>query len=150
MGSLLRALRSTGARQPVLLGGLAFAKDLSRWLHYRPKDPARQLVASLHTYGPVGAPHAALCLTQCRREVAGIARRYPVVAGEIGEYDCAHAYIDDFMSFADSRGISYLGWTWDAVAPGGWQCGSGPALIENYNGTPTAFGVGLRDHLRAR
>jgi endoglucanase len=150
MGSLLRALRSTGARQPVLLGGLAFAKDLSRWLHYRPKDPARQLVASLHTYGPENALHAAVCLTQCRREVAGIARRYPVVAGEIGEYDCAHAYIDDIMSWADGHGISYLGWTWDAVSPRGWQCGSGPALIENYNGTPTAFGVGLRDHLRAR
>jgi len=91
-----------------------------------------------------------VCLDDCRREVAGIARRYPVVAGEIGEYDCAHAYIDDFMSWADGHGISYLGWTWDAVSPGGWQCGSGPALIESYDGTPTHFGVGLRDHLRAR
>jgi hypothetical protein len=150
MRRLLLAVRSSGARQPVLLGGLAFAKDLSRWLRSKPRDPARQLVASLHTYGPPGAPNAAVCLTECRREVAGIARRFPVVAGEIGEYDCAHAYIDDFMSWADDHGISYLGWTWDAVAPGGWQCGSGPALITNYDGTPTAFGVGLRDHLRAR
>jgi hypothetical protein len=150
MRTLLHALRSTGARQPVLLGGLAFAKDLSRWLRFRPRDPARQLVASLHTYGPATATHAAVCLDDCRREVAGIARRYPVVAGEIGEYDCAHAYIDDFMSWADGHGISYLGWTWDAVSPGGWQCGSGPALIESYDGTPTHFGVGLRDHLRAR
>ena len=52
MRSLLRAVRSVGARQPVLLGGLAYAKDLSRWLRYKPRDPARQLVASLHTYGP--------------------------------------------------------------------------------------------------
>ncbi len=149
MQSLLRSLRSTGARQPVLLSGLVFARDLSRWLRYRPRDPARQLVASLHTYGPPTAFHAAPCLSACRRVVARIARRHPVVAGEIGEYDCAHGYIDDFMSWADRQGISYLGWAWDAVTPGGWQCGSGPALIESYHGTPTRFGVGLRDHLRA-
>jgi hypothetical protein len=150
MGALLRAVRSVGARQPVLLGGLAFAKDLSRWLHYRPRDPARQLVASLHTYGPATAIHPALCLSDCRREVARIARRFPVITGELGEYDCAHGYIDDFMSWADAHGVSYLGWTWDAVSPGGWQCASGPALIDSYNGAPTAFGVGLRDHLRGR
>jgi hypothetical protein len=73
-----------------------------------------------------------------------------VVAGEIGQYDCRHEYIDDFMNFADANGISYLGWAWDAVAPGGWQCDTGPSLITNYDGTPTAFGVGLRDHIRAR
>jgi hypothetical protein len=150
MRTLVRAVRSSGARQPVLLGGLAYSKDLSGWLRYKPKDPARQLVASLHTYGPASDPHAAVCLGACRDVVAKIARRYPVVAGEIGEYDCAHGYIDDFMSFADSHAISYLGWTWDAVSPGGWQCGSGPALINSYDGTPTAFGIGLRDHLLAR
>jgi len=150
MRRLLRAVRSSGARQPVLLGGLAYSRDLSRWLRYKPSDPARQLVASLHTYGPASAPHAAVCFEACRDTVVEIARRYPVVSGEIGEYDCAHGYIDDFMSWADSHGISYLGWTWDAVSPGGWQCGSGPALIESYDGTPTAFGVGLRDHLLAR
>lgn len=150
MRELLAAVRSAGARQPVLLGGVAFAKNLSGWLRFAPRDPARQLVASLHTYGPVGAPIAAVCLTACREVVARIARRYPVVAGEIGEYDCAHGYIDDFMSWADAHGVSYLGWTWNAVSPGGWQCDTGPALIERYDGTPTAFGVGLRDHLRAR
>jgi hypothetical protein len=150
MRRLLRALRSSGARQPALLGGLAFSRDLSRWLRYRPRDPAKQLAASLHTYGPVSDPRAAPCLSSCRSAVIGVARRFPVVAGEIGEYDCAHGYIDDFMSWADSQGVSYLGWTWDAVSPGGWQCDTGPALIESYNGTPTAYGIGLRDHLRAR
>jgi hypothetical protein len=149
MRRLLRTVRSAGARQPVLLGGLRFGLDLSGWLRYRPRDPARQLVASLHPYGPVGFPGANPCLNDCRTAAAAIARRFPVVAGELGEYDCAHGYIDDFMSWADRHGISYLGWTWDAVSPGGWQCGSGPALIESYDGTPTAYGVGLRDHLRA-
>lgn len=149
MQALLRAVRSTGARQPVLVGGLAFSRDLSRWLRFRPRDPARQLVASLHTYGPADSIFAAPCLAACRADVERIALRYPVVTGELGEYDCAHGYIDDFMSWADREGISYLGWAWNAVAPGGWQCGSGPALINTYRGAPTAFGVGLRDHLRS-
>src|SRR6266571_7113825 len=45
-------------------------------------------------------------------------------------------------AFADAHGISYLGWTWDT-----WDCASGPALISNYDGTPTAFGIGFRNHL---
>jgi hypothetical protein len=150
MAALVRAVRSSGARQPVLAGGLAFAKDLSHWLRYRPKDPAHQLAASLHTYGPASAAHPALCLADCRRVVSQIARRFPVVTGELGEYDCAHGYIDDFMSWADAHGVSYLGWTWDAVAPGSWQCDTGPALIDSYSGAPTQYGVGLRDHLLAR
>lgn len=150
MRRLLRTVRKTGARQIVLLGGLGYSRDLTRWLRYRPRDPAKQLVASIHTYGPATARLAAVCFGACRDNLVRIKRRFPVVAGEIGEYDCAHGYIDDFMSFADANGISYLGWAWDAVAPGAWQCDTGPALITNYDGTPTAFGVGLRDHLRAR
>lgn len=146
---LLRAVRSTGARQPVLVGGLAYSRDLSQWLRYRPRDPARQLVASLHTYGPATYPFTSPCLEACRRAVAEVARRYPVVAGEIGEYDCGRSYLDDLLNWADGLGISYLGWAWDAVSPGGWQCGTGPALIERYDGTPTPYGAGLRDHLRA-
>lgn len=44
--------------------------------------------------------------------------------------------------------VSYLGWTWDSTGPpSNWSCSRGPALITNYNGTPTAYGVGLKDHL---
>ena len=53
------------------------------------------------------------------------------------------------LPWADRHGISYLGWTWDAVAPGSWTCGGGPSLIENYEGKPTPFGIGFRNHLRA-
>jgi hypothetical protein len=67
-----------------------------------------------------------------------------VVTGELGENDCAHGYIDQYMPWADAQGISYLGWTWDT-----WNCNNGPALISNYDGTPTAFGAGFRDHLAA-
>ncbi len=69
-----------------------------------------------------------------------------MVFGELGETDCHHGYVDGMMRFADRHGISYLGWAWDA---GGWSCTAGPSLITSYQGTPTAFGVGFRDHFRA-
>ena len=30
-----------------------------------------------------------------------------------------------------------------------WPCNTGPALITSNDGTPTSFGVGVRDHLRS-
>ncbi|MEU5086412.1 hypothetical protein [Streptomyces sp. NPDC021356] len=48
------------------------------------------------------------------------------------------------MKWFDDHGLSYLGWTWNT-----WDCSSGPALITDCDGTPTAYGTGLRDHLRA-
>jgi hypothetical protein len=70
-----------------------------------------------------------------------------VVFGELGETDCGHRYVDRMMAFADAHGISYLGWAWDAG--GGWTCRGGPTLITRYDGTPTPFGIGLRNHLRS-
>ncbi len=68
----------------------------------------------------------------------------PLVAGEVGENACAHGFTDQVMKWFDDRGLSYLGWTWNT-----WDCSSGPSLISSYDGTPTAYGAGLRDHLRA-
>jgi hypothetical protein len=52
------------------------------------------------------------------------------------------------MPWADHLGLSYIGWTWNATAKGGWTCKGGPSLIENFRGKPTRYGVGFRDHLR--
>lgn len=143
MQQLVDAVRSTGARQPLMLGGLNWSLDLAGWAAHAPHDPDHQLVASEHNYGGGLAP----CFAGCRAAILATHRRYPVVFGELGETDCAHGYIDSMMRFADAHGVSYLGWTWDAVAPGSWSCRGGPSLIQDYRGDPTAFGVGYRDHL---
>jgi hypothetical protein len=137
---LLAVVRETGAQQPVMLGGLNWASDPRGWLAHMPDDPAHALVASNHTY------ETTACYRICRKALANIARRVPVVTGELGETDCSHRYIDPYMKWADRHGISYLAWTWNAG--GRWTCVEGTALIDSYNGHPTPYGVGFRDHLR--
>jgi len=140
MQTLVDAVRSTGARQPLLLGGLEWARDLSGWLDNLPTDPERALVAANHTYD------FNACYGGCRAALVRIARRFPVVTSELGEGDCTHRYIDPYMFWADRHGISYLGWAWYTADD--TDCYNGPTLIRDYEGNPTRFGKGLREHLR--
>ncbi|MDQ1066386.1 cellulose binding domain-containing protein [Streptomyces canus] len=140
MQDLVDSVRGTGAANLILAGGIAYSNDLSQWLTYRPADPAGNLAAAWHVYN----------FNTCANEscwnstLAPVAAQVPLVAGEIGENTCAHGFIDQVMKWFDDRGLSYLGWTWNT-----WDCSSGPSLISSYDGTPTAFGTGLRDRLRA-
>jgi len=142
MQALVDAVRRTGATQPVMLGGLAYANDERSWRPHEPHDSRKSLVVSFHTYSPN------YCDTRAcwSGELDPLARVVPVVAGEFGEYDCATSYTSGFMGFADRAGISYLGWAWDAIRPGGWACSS-PSLIENYRGSPSPEGAALHGHL---
>ncbi|MFF8600130.1 cellulase family glycosylhydrolase [Streptomyces sp. NPDC015232] len=139
MQDLVDAVRATGARNLVLVPGIAYSNDLSQWLRHRPTDPAGNLAAAWHVY------NFNSCSTEtCWNDtLAPVAAEVPLLAGEIGENSCAHGFVDRVMKWFDDRGLSYLGWTWNT-----WNCASGPALITSYDGTPTAFGIGLRDHLR--
>jgi hypothetical protein len=144
MQQLVDAVRGTGARQPLMLGGLSYAHNLDGWFAHEPRDPRHQLIASEHNYGVLSP-----CQQACQAAILSTRAHAPVVFGELGETDCLHGYVDQMMPFADAHGIGYLGWAWDAVAPGSWTCAGGPSLIDDYNGTPTDFGVGMRDHFRA-
>ncbi|MGW7526151.1 cellulose binding domain-containing protein [Streptomyces sp. NPDC054783] len=140
MQDLVDSVRGAGARNVIMAGGPAYANDLSQWLTYKPTDPADNLTAAYHVYN----------FNTCSSEscwnstLAPVAAQVPLIAGEIGENTCAHAFVDQVMKWFDDRNLSYLGWTWNT-----WDCSSGPSLISAYDGTPTAYGTGLRDHLRA-
>jgi hypothetical protein len=140
MQSLVNTVRGTGATNPILVGGIGYAGDVSQWLTYKPTDPNNAIVASFHTYDFVGNCNN----LSCASTLLPIAATVPLVTGELGETDCAHGYIDTYMPWADTNGISYLGWAWDTNG-----CNSFPSLISNYDGTPTNFGIGFRDHLAA-
>jgi endoglucanase len=141
MQTLVNAVRSTGANNVIMLGGLEYSNDLTQWLQYEPTDPDGNLAASWHSY------NFNTCSTQScwTSQIAPVAAKVPVVAGEIGENDCADTYVNQLMPWLDSEGISYLAWTWDDWANG---CATGPTLITDYLGDPTPFGAGVQSHLQ--
>lgn len=138
MQDLVNAVRAAGAKNVLMLGGLAWADDLSGWLTHAPTDPLDQITASFHLY------NFNSCIDQScwTMVIEPLAAMYPVVTGEMGENDCAHSFIDTYMPWADMHGVSYLGWTWNV-----WDCDTGPALITDYDGGTTGFGAGLKAHL---
>jgi endoglucanase len=142
MQSLIDTVRSTGAVQPIILGGLSYSNDMSGWRHFVPKDPAGQLAVSFHLYDSTGG-----CITvSCwNARVAPVAATVPIVTGEFGQTDCGTSFVNRYMPWADAHGISYLGWAWDT-----WNSCSGPTLITSYDGTPTVLGAALRSHFLAR
>ena len=141
MQQMLNAVRATGATNPVLVGGPEWAGSLSQWLTYKPTDTASQLVASVHVYGqPLGSPYDSP--STWNGDMLSVSQQYPIVMGEIGDSDCSHKFIDQLMPWADSHGISYLAWSWIVG-----NCSGEPSLITNYNGTPSNYGIGYRDHL---
>jgi hypothetical protein len=142
--SLVDAVRSTGADEPILLGGLGWSGDDSGWLANEPVDPDHQLAVSYHNYNFGGCTTVA-CWNST---VIPLTTRVPVVTTEVGENGCTDTYIDSYMPWADAHGISYLAWTWDSTGPpSNWSCSSGPALIKGYNGVPTSYGIGVKIHL---
>jgi len=140
MQAMVNAVRSTGATNVLMLGGVTWSNDLTQWLAHEPTDPQHNLVASWHSYN-FNACSNQSCWTS---QIQPVAAQVPVVTGEMGENDCAGGYINQLMPFLDSIGVSYLGWAWNAD----FNCSSGPSLITDYvPGTPTAFGAAYKAHL---
>ncbi|HTA34581.1 MAG TPA: cellulase family glycosylhydrolase [Solirubrobacteraceae bacterium] len=137
MQQLVNVVRATGAIQPVMVGTLEETDLGTAWLENRPVDPSGQLVASVHVYNQSSTSHF-------DSNIGTVAARVPVVVGEVGEMDCADEDVNSFLPWADAHGVSYLAWAWFV---GG--CAEYPSLISNYNGTPTNFGIGYREHLLA-
>jgi hypothetical protein len=140
MQSLVSAVRSTGATNVLMLGGLTWSNDLDGWLTHEPTDPDHNLVASWHSYNFNSCDNSS-CWNS---EVAPVIAKVPLIAGEIGEDDCADTYIDPLMTWLDARSTSYLAWAWNAD----FNCSSGPGLITHYGGAATKYGLGYRAHLQ--
>jgi endoglucanase len=141
MQQMVNAVRSTGANNVLMLGGEEYSNDLTDWLQYEPTDPDHNLVASWHSYNFNTCSNQS-CWTS---QVAPVIAAVPVIAGEIGENDCAGTYIDPLTTWLEAENTSFLAWAWNAD----FACSSGPGLITDYTGTPTSYGAAYKAILQA-
>ncbi len=140
MQQMINAVRGAGANNVIMLGGEEYSNDLTGWLQNEPTDPDHNLVASWHSYN-FNSCSSQSCWTS---QVAPVIAQVPVVAGEIGENDCAGSYINPLTTWLDSQNTSYLAWAWNAD----FNCSSGPGLVTDYvPGDPTAYGAAYKAHL---
>src|SRR5262249_17429160 len=151
-------IRSTGATQPIVLGGIDYNADLTQLLDHLPRDLAHQLVASAHIYDFVPGKDVAPTFSE---QIEPLARTMPVIVGERGERHCdsgSAAYAHHVLGLVDAEKrkgnvVGVLEWAWNAG--GGWQCPTGrygeggPLLIRDYRGTPTVMGRVLRKWTKA-
>lgn len=142
MDRLVATVRSTGARNVILLAGLGWAADNSEWLQHEPRDPLHQLAATFHVY----RGHSLCTEESCwNQTLLPIAAKVPLVNDEFGEMECGApssiAWLNKWMSYASAHGFSMLAWSWEARQSG---CSGGPILITNYNGSPTPYGAAVK------
>lgn len=128
MAALVAEIRAGGAGQPVLLGGLDYANDLSRWRDFAPDDD--QLVAAFHSYD-----FKACGTRACWDEVlAPLADHVPLLTSELGADDPLEGYVEDYLAWADAHGVGALFWVWAA------HDGDPMSLLAEQGGTPTPYG----------
>jgi len=147
MQAMVNAVRSTGANNVIMVGGEEYANDLGTpgsttdpsILNYLPTDPDHDIAVSWHSYN-FNACNTQSCWTS---QVQPVIAQVPVIAGEIGENDCASSYVTPLMTWLDSLQTSYLAWAWNAD----FNCSSGPGLISDYSGTATGYGAGVQSYL---
>ncbi|HXW97473.1 MAG TPA: glycoside hydrolase family 5 protein [Gemmatimonadales bacterium] len=129
MQDLVDAVRSTGATNVIMLGGVQYASSLTGWQANKPTDPLNNLAASWHIY------NFSWCTTQScwDSNAAPVAQQVPLILGELGQDDGGSAFVTALMDWMDAKGGSYLAWDWDV-----W--GQSLDLISSYDGTPTTYG----------
>jgi len=147
MQALVDAVRSTGATNVIVLGGIQWANTLwssstRNLLTYLPVDPLGQLAAAVHAYDNTWCRDTA-CYD---REVAPIAAQLPVIFGEFGNAAGDTNMLNSLMNWADARSIGYAAWTWNV----GDSSGFGQMkLLTSYSGTPNQYGQVVRGHITA-
>ncbi|MCU1688386.1 MAG: cellulose-binding protein [Jatrophihabitantaceae bacterium] len=142
MDELIAAIRGTGATNWVIASGLAYGNDDSQWLANRPVDPAGKLAAGAHIYS-FNACVTAACWSA---RFAPIAAQVPFYITEMGEDDCTAAFVTRVFEWSDANGIDgYAPWAWNSA----YSCAGGPSLISANDGSPTAYGAGVRSYYLA-
>ena len=155
MQQMLDAVRATGSTNVVLTSSLSYASATFDWLASKPTDSAHQLGAVWHAYSVPEYPTQVDCVdmpgcsaTVMAAAIAIKAAGYPVVITEYGDTigGSTAPWASVLLPFADTNGISYLGWAWDT-----WQGQTANDLITDAAGDPTqGYGTYVKAHYLCR
>jgi endoglucanase len=140
MRELVSAIRSTGARNVILLGGIHWSENMSRWLASRPDHRWGQLAADTHIYS-VNKCSDTRCYDST---IAPLAKHVPVLVGEIGpdllisdlDRPCRPRDVGDTgfgqatFDWIDRHALSWTAWAYNPW-PDCW------ALTQTWGGRPT-------------
>jgi hypothetical protein len=152
MQALVDAIRRTGARQLILIGGVQYSNNLERWLDYRPYDPVGNTAAAWHVYNK----NSCNTLACWEATVLPVLAEVPVVVTEFGQDDCAEGFVAPLLDWLETTASGYLAWSWNAYGPcraaGTVPRGSPWSLVTDYtSGTPNAgYAQAYFDHLTER
>jgi endoglucanase len=138
MQALYDAVRSTGAHNLVLIGGLRFGYDLSGVPQNR--IAGYNIAYATHPYNYSDKQPASWTGAW-----GFLAATDPVIISEFGDTtgSCAGTYYSQVIEYANARRLSWTGWAWFVSG-----CAF-PSLIADWSGTPTAAGQIAKNALLA-
>lgn len=136
MQALVDAVRSTGAKNIVIAGGLAWCNDLTGIAEgYALDDPTGNgIMYSWHTYH---------WHTDWEKNVLPAAEKYPIFLGEVGAdikkmdfipaeaQEDPYTWVPDMLGFIQKHHIHWTGWCFHPKAS--------PIMISDWKYTPTPF-----------
>ena len=137
MQQLADAVRSTGAKNLILAGGLDWANDLSGVPDHKVQGDG--IVYVTHDYQGAGDDTPA----DWDSHFGFLTATEPVIATEFGSQDGKGDYDSAFLAYAQAKGISWTAWAWYPGGP------SFPSLLSDWSGTPTAAGQVVRAALES-
>jgi hypothetical protein len=138
---LYDAVRSTGARNLVIVNGLNWGYDMAQAGTHMVNG--YNVIYGTHVYDwPEKQP------ARWDQDFGYLAARVPVMIGEFGTENCGTAYYDWVMDYADQKNISWISWAWYAPPPDRQDllC-SFAALITDWSGTPSPMGAVVKAHM---
>jgi hypothetical protein len=128
MQQLYDTVRSTGAENLVIIGGLQFAYDLSGVATHRVQG--HNIVWATHPYNQTGKQSS-----NWDAAFGALSATDPVMATEFGDSTgCGTSYDSELIAYADAHKISWTAWAWYVAS-----C-KFPSIIADWSGTPTAAG----------